>query len=114
MATRSAVLAELTTHPRPYHYKALILGDVTTVTEAALLFNKGKSTIWYHIKEGHIETRRTLTGGDVFLSMRSLIKLWGEPEILLESLYTGKGHKTNGNGKSAAELDSASAASTER
>lgn len=76
----------------PQHqYKALILGDVTSVSEAALLFGKGKSTIHAAIKNGKLESRLSLTGGAIHITMRSLIKLWGEPKINLETLYIGKG-----------------------
>lgn len=76
----------------PQHqYKALILGDVTSVSEAALLFGKGKSTIHAAIKNGKLESRLSLTGGAIHITMRSLVKLWGAPKIDLETYYVGKG-----------------------
>jgi hypothetical protein len=111
MSTKPAVLfselAHLASIPQ-HQYKALILGDVTSVSEAALLFGKGKSTIHAAIKNGKLESRLSLTGGAIHITMRSLIQLWGAPKIDLETFYVGKGKgKANGNGSTTTPLSTA-------
>jgi hypothetical protein len=73
--------------PADCRYTSLLLGEVTTVNEAALLFGKGKSTVYIAVERGKLEYRRGLTGGALLITMRSLIKLWGEPKFDILTLY---------------------------
>lgn len=72
---------------KEHQYRAQLLGDVVTLSEAELLFKKHRSTIERAILKDKLETRKAITGGTILITIRSLIARWGEPDNdIIESL----------------------------
>lgn len=64
-----------------YRYDAEILGDVVTMPEAELLWNKTRDTLYLAWALHKIEARKTVTDGGVLITVRSLVILYGDPAL---------------------------------
>lgn len=63
-----------------YHYSDQKLGDVLSMSEVELLWHKKRETIMYKWATGKLSGRKTITGGTILFTARSIFALWGEPK----------------------------------
>lgn len=66
----------------------MVLYQVVTVREAAMMYYMAENTIKYHLAKGHL-TYRKACGADnapLLIDGASLIALWGEPKRDLRSI----------------------------
>lgn len=79
MASREILEKPIQDFTWQYRYTAEILGDVITMSEAELLWNKTRDTLYLAWALRKLEARKALTDGAVLFTVRSLIILYGEP-----------------------------------
>lgn len=61
-----------------YHHPTLAL--VCTLKEACYMWGKSEATIKHAIDRGHVQARKSFTGGDWIITTASLEKRYGEPK----------------------------------
>lgn len=74
-----------------YRYSAACLGDVVTLSEAAKMWEIPESTLGNARLRLKIDGRKSLSGGTILLSVRSLVIVYGGPKFdPLKSLRKGE------------------------
>lgn len=68
----------------------MVLLQVVTVQEAAMLYQYGESTIRYHLRENHLTYRKASghKNSIILIDGASLIALWGAPKCEIGTLLS--------------------------
>lgn len=68
----------------------MVLLQVVTVKEAAMMYYVGESTVRYHLTENHLTYRKAsgYKNSVILIDGQSLIDLWGQPKCHIGTLVS--------------------------
>ena len=61
-------------------YREPLLGSIVTRSECEALWGRATTTIDMQIAKGNLDARKSVTGGTVLISVKSIVALWGLPD----------------------------------